>query len=94
VAGIKNIVIANKVKGDMNVRKAHNIWIAQWEAAQRSHGGPRLPCRREVDERRFTSGEIGAQLVQIEQTERNIDVLEDEDNLLRDGSAAAAECVQ
>jgi hypothetical protein len=45
--------------------------------------------------RMFTPDEIGAQLAQIErsQNERNVDVLE-EDDLLREGPAAVAECVQ
>jgi|SRR5271169_1299740 len=45
----------------------------------------------------FTPDEIGAQLSQIErsQNERNVDVLErEEDDLLREGPAAVAECVQ
>jgi hypothetical protein len=43
----------------------------------------------------FTPDEIGAQLAQIErsQNERNVDVLE-EDDLLGEGLAAVAECVQ
>jgi hypothetical protein len=45
----------------------------------------------------FTPDEIGAQLAQIErsQNERNVDVLEEEeeDDLLREGPAAVAECV-
>jgi len=42
----------------------------------------------------FTPDEIGTQLAQIErsQDERNIDVLEED--LLREGPAAVAECVQ
>jgi hypothetical protein len=42
----------------------------------------------------FTPDEIGAQLAQIErsQDERNVDVLEED--LLREGPAAVAECVQ
>ena len=47
--------------------------------------------------RMFTPAEIGALLAQIErsQNERNVDVSEeDEDNLLREGPAAATECVQ
>jgi hypothetical protein len=46
--------------------------------------------------RMFTPDEIGAQLAQIErsQNERNVDVLEEEDDLLREGPAAVAECVQ
>jgi phosphopantothenate synthetase len=48
--------------------------------------------------RMFTPDEIGAQLAQIErsQNERNVDVLEeeDEDDLLREGPAAVAERVQ
>ena len=45
--------------------------------------------------RMFTPAEIGAQLAQIErsQNEGNVDVLE-EDDLLREGPAAVAECVQ
>jgi len=45
--------------------------------------------------RMFTPDEIGAQLAQIErsQNERNVDVLE-EDDLLREGPATVAECVQ
>ena len=45
--------------------------------------------------RMFTLDAIGAQLAQIErsQNERNVDVLE-EDDLLREGPAAVAECVQ
>jgi hypothetical protein len=45
--------------------------------------------------RMFTPDEIGAQLAQIErsQSERNVDILE-EDDLLREGPAAVAECVQ
>jgi hypothetical protein len=45
--------------------------------------------------RMFTPDEIGAQLAQIErsQNERNVDVLE-EDDLLREGPDAVAECVQ
>jgi hypothetical protein len=44
--------------------------------------------------RMFTPDEIGAQLAQIErsQDERNVDVLQAD--LLRDGPAAVAECVQ
>jgi len=44
--------------------------------------------------RMFTPDEIGTQLAQIErsQDERNIDVLEED--LLREGPAAVAECVQ
>jgi hypothetical protein len=48
--------------------------------------------------RMFTPDEIDAQLAQIErsQNERNVDVLEEEeeDDLLREGPAAVAECVQ
>jgi ribosomal 50S subunit-associated protein YjgA (DUF615 family) len=47
--------------------------------------------------RMFTADEIGAQLAQIERSRnvRNVDVLEEEeDDLLREGSAAVAECVQ
>ena len=48
--------------------------------------------------RMFTPDEIGAQLAQIErsQNERNVDVLEEEENddLLREGPAAVAEGVQ
>jgi hypothetical protein len=48
--------------------------------------------------RMFTPDEIGAQLAQIErsQNERNVDVLEEEedDDLLREGPAAVAEGVQ
>ena len=45
--------------------------------------------------RMFTPDEIGAQLAQIErsQNESNVDVLE-EDDLLREGPDAVAECVQ
>ena len=45
--------------------------------------------------RMFTPDEIGGQLAQIErsQNERNVDVLE-EDDLLREGPDAVAECVQ
>ena len=45
--------------------------------------------------RMFTPDEIGARLAQIErsQNERNVDVLE-EDDLLREGPDAVAECVQ
>ena len=44
----------------------------------------------------FTPDEIGALLEQIErsQNERNVDVLEEEDDLLPEGPAAVAECVQ
>jgi hypothetical protein len=44
--------------------------------------------------RMFTPDEVGTQLAQIErsQDERNIDVLEED--LLREGPAAVAECVQ
>jgi hypothetical protein len=46
--------------------------------------------------RMFKPDEIGAQLAQIErsQNERNVDILEEEDDLLREGPAAVAECVQ
>jgi len=46
--------------------------------------------------RMFTPDEIGAQLAQIERShnEKNADVLEEEDGLLREGPAAVAECVQ
>jgi hypothetical protein len=46
--------------------------------------------------RMFTPDEIGAQLAQIErsQNEIDVDVLEEEDDLLREGPAAVAECVQ
>ena len=108
----------------MNVRKAHNIWIEQCEAAQTikarfgltaafdylvgekltslASAASRHPdfareLPRFVSEvrRMFTPDEIGAQLAQIErsQNERNVDVLE-EDDLLREGPAAVAECVQ
>jgi hypothetical protein len=108
----------------MNVRKAHNIWIEQCEAAQMikarfgltaafdylvgeklvsfASAASRHPdfaqeLPRFVSEVRriFTPDEIGAQLAQIErsQNERNVDVLE-EDDLLREGAAAVAECVQ
>ena len=110
----------------MNVRKAHNIWIEQCEAAQTikarfgltaafdylvgeklmsfASAASRHPdfareLPRFVSEvrRMFTPDEIGAQLAQIEcsQNERNVDVLEgEEDDLLREGPAAVAECVQ
>src|SRR3984893_10028840 len=110
----------------MNVRKAHNIWIEQCEAAQTikarfgltaafdylvgeklmsfASAASRHPdfareLPRFVSEvrRMFTPDEIGAQLAQIEcsQNERNVDVLEgEEDDLLREGTAAVAECVQ
>ena len=108
----------------MNVRKAHNIWIEQCEAAQTikarfgltaafdylvgeklmsfASAASRHPdfareLPRFVSEvrRMFTPDEIGAQLAQIErsQNERNIYVLE-EDDFLREGPAAVAECVQ
>jgi hypothetical protein len=108
----------------MNVRKAHNIWIEQCEAAQTIKArfgltaafdylvGEKLmsfaiaasrhpdfarELPRFVSEvrRMFTPDEIGAQLAQIErsQNERNVDVLE-EDDLLREGPDAVAECVQ
>jgi hypothetical protein len=46
--------------------------------------------------RMFTPDEIGAQVAQIERShnEKNADVLEEEDGLLREGPAAVAECVQ
>jgi hypothetical protein len=108
----------------MNVRKAHNIWIEQCEAAQTikarfgltaafdylvgeklmSFAGAasrhpdfarELPRFVSEVRRMFTPDEIGAQLAQIErsQNERNVDVLE-EDDLLREGPAAVAECVE
>jgi len=108
----------------MNVRKAHNIWIEQCEAAQTIKArfgltaafdylvgetlmsfasaasrhpdfAPELPRFVSEVRRMFTPDEIGAQLAQIErsQNERNVDVLE-EDDLLREGPAAVAECVQ
>ena len=110
----------------MNVRKAHNIWIEQCEAAQTikarfglaaafdylvgeklmsfASAASRHPdfareLPRFVSEvrRMFTPDEISAQLAQIErsQNERNVDVLEEEeDDLLREGPAAVAEFVQ
>jgi hypothetical protein len=109
----------------MNVRKAHNIWIEQCEAAQTikarfgltaafdylvgeklmsfASAASRHPdfareLPRFVSEvrRMFTPDEIGAQLAQIErsQNERNVDVLEEEDDLLREGPDAVAEYVQ
>ena len=109
----------------MNVRKAHQIWMEQCEAAQTikarfgltaafdylvgeksfASAASRYPdfareLPRFVSEvrRMFTPDEIGAQLAQIErsQNERNVDVLEeeDEDDLLREGPAAVAERVQ
>jgi hypothetical protein len=109
----------------MNVRKAHNIWIEQCEAAQTikarfgftaafdylvgeklmsfASAASRHPdfareLPRFVSEvrRMLTPAEIGAQLAQIErsQNERKVDVLEEEDDLLREGPAAVAECVQ
>src|ERR1700674_64422 len=109
----------------MNVRKAHNIWIEQCEAAQTikarfgltaafdylvgeklmsfASAASRHPdfareLPRFVSEvrRMFTPAEIGARLAQIErsQNERKVDVLEEEDDLLREGAAAVAECVQ
>ena len=109
----------------MNVRKAHNIWIEQCEAAQTIKArfgltaaafdylvgeklmsfasaasrhpdfARELPLFVSEVRRMFTPDEIGAQLAQIErsQNERNVDVLE-EDDLLREGPAAVAECVQ
>ena len=108
----------------MNLRKAHNIWIEQCEAAQTikarfglraafdylvgeklmsfASAASRYPdfareLPRFVSEvrRMFTPDEIGAQSGQIErsQNERNVDVLE-EDDLLREGPDAVAECVQ
>ena len=108
----------------MNLRKAHNIWIEQCEAAQTIKArfgltaafdylvgetlmsfasaasrhpdfAPELPRFVSEVRRMFTPDEIGAQLAQIErsQNERNVDVLE-EDDLLREGPAAVAECVQ
>jgi hypothetical protein len=108
----------------MNVRKAHNIWIEQCEAAQTIKArfgltaafdylvgetlmsfasaasrhpdfAPELPRFVSEVRRMFTPDEIGAQLAQIErsQNERNVDVLE-EDDLLREGPDAVAECVQ
>ena len=108
----------------MNVRKAHNIWIEQCEAAQTikarfgltaafdylvgeklmnfASAASRHPdfareLPRFVSEvrRMFTPDEIGAQLAQIErsQNERNVDVSEEED-LLPEGPAAVAQCVQ
>ena len=46
--------------------------------------------------RMFTPDEIGAQVAQIERShnEKNADVLEEEDGLLREGPAAVAEFVQ
>ena len=107
----------------MNVRKAHNIWIEQCEAAQTikarfgltaafdylvgeklmsfASAASRHPdfareLPRFVSEvrRMFTPDEIGAQLAQIErsQDESNVDVLQAD--LLREGPAAVAECVQ
>lgn len=107
----------------MNVRKAHNIWIEQCEAAQTikarfgltaafdylvgeklmsfASAASRHPdfareLPRFVSEvrRMFTPDEIGAQLAQIErsQDEGNVDVLQAD--LLREGPAAVAECVQ
>jgi hypothetical protein len=109
----------------MNLRKAHNIWIEQCEAAQTikarfgltaafdylvgeklmsfASAASRHPdfareLPRFVSEvrRMFTPDEISAQLAQIErsQNERKVDVLEEEDDLLREGPAAVAECVQ
>jgi hypothetical protein len=109
----------------MNVRKSHQIWIEQCDAAQTikarfgltaafdylvgeklmsfASAASRHPdfareLPRFVSEvrRMFTPDEIGAQLAQIErsQNERNVDVLEEEDDLLREGPAAVAECVQ
>jgi hypothetical protein len=109
----------------MNVRKAHNIWIDQCEAAQTikaqfgltaafdylvgekvmsfASAASRHPdfareLPRFVSEvrRMFTPDEIGAQVAQIERShnEKNADVLEEEDGLLREGPAAVAECVQ
>jgi hypothetical protein len=108
----------------MNVRKAHNIWIDQCEAAQTikaqfgltaafdylvgeklmnfASAASRHPdfareLPRFVSEvrRMFTPAEIGALLAQIErsQNERNVDVME-EDDPLREGPAAVAECIQ
>ena len=107
----------------MNVRKSHQIWIEQCEAAQTIKArfgltaafdylvGEKLTSfasaafrhpdfARELPQfisevrRMFTPDEIGAQLAQIDrsQNERNVDVLE-EDDLLRQGPAAVAECV-
>jgi hypothetical protein len=109
----------------MNVRKAHNIWIDQCEAAQTikaqfgltaafdylvgeklmsfASAASRHPdfareLPRFVSEvrRMFTPDEIGAQMAQIERShnEKNADVLEEEDGLLRERPAAVAECVQ
>jgi len=109
----------------MNVRKAHNIWIDQCEAAQTikaqfgltaafdylvgeklmsfASAASRHPdfareLPRFVSEvrRMFTPDEIGPQVAQIERShnEKNADVLEEEDGLLREGPAAVAECVQ
>src|ERR1017187_5926015 len=109
----------------MNVRKSHQIWIEQCEAAQTSKArfgltaafeclvGEKLmsfasaasrhpdfarKLPRIVSEmgRMFTPDVIGAQLAQIErsQNEGNVDVLEEEDDLLREGPAAVAQCAR
>ena len=109
----------------MNVRKAHNIWIEQCEAAQTIKArfgltaafdylvGEKLmnfaiaasrhpdfarELPRFVSEVRhmFTPDEIRVHLAQIErsQNEKDVDVLEEGDDLLRESPAAAAERVQ
>ena len=109
----------------MNVRKAHNIWIEQCEAAQTikarfgltaafdylvgeklmsfASAASRHPdfareLPRFVSEvrRMFTPDEIGAQLAQIERSQNDgkVDVLEEEDDLLREGPATVAERVR
>ncbi len=109
----------------MNVRKAHNIWIEQCEAAQTikarfgltaafdylvgeklmsfASAASRHPdfareLPRFVSEVRriFTPDEISAQMAHIERShnERNVDVLEEEDDPLHEGLTAVAECVQ
>src|SRR5471032_3089166 len=126
MAGIEKSVDADKIGGrTMNVRKAHNIWIEQCEAAQTikarfgltaafdylvgeklmsfASAASRHPdfareLPRFVSEvrRMFTPDEIGAQLAQIERSQNDgkVDVLEEEDDLLREGPATVAERVR
>src|SRR5271169_2732230 len=91
----------------MNVRKAHKIWIEQCEAAQtiKARFGLTAAFDCLVGEKlmsfacaAFRHPDFARELprfVSEVRNERNVDVLErEEDDLLREGPAAVAECVQ
>jgi len=99
---IEQCEAAQTIKARFGLTAAFDYLVGEklmsFASAASRHPGFARELPRFVSEVRsmFTPDEIGAQLAQIErsQNERNVDVLEEEDDLLREGPAAVAECVQ